>query len=356
MWEVDNETPFAAERGWARDRDGAEVWLVAVKATFDIHADGSTSVAAEQPPVLRAPEYLGEPGASSIRYEADLVPAKRRTDIVVLGHAWAPEGRPVTALDVGFRVGGVSKRLRVFGDRAWGALGPGAPASFTKMPLVYERAFGGVDRLSPDPGRDWDWRNPVGRGYAVRKDHLDGTALPNVEAPDHLIGSWSDRPPPAGFGPLASHWQPRAAHAGTCDERWLRERYPLPPEDFDERFFQYAPLDQQAPGFLTGGEAAALVNLSPGGSLRFRLPRLRLGFETRFYDGSHEFHRQRQLHGVILEPDFPRVSLVWHSALPCHFKVQKLDRTIVTLKTSLNPDRPLPATAAEDEWDGGDEQ
>lgn len=37
----------------------------------------------------------------------------------------------------------------------------------------------------------------------------------------------------------------------------------------------------------------------------------------------------------ILEPDLqsgPRVSLVWHSALPCHFKVQKLDRTIVTLK------------------------
>ena len=32
MWQVDNRTPFAAERGWVRDRNGAEIWLVAVKA------------------------------------------------------------------------------------------------------------------------------------------------------------------------------------------------------------------------------------------------------------------------------------------------------------------------------------
>jgi hypothetical protein len=30
------------------------------------------------------------------------------------------------------------------------------------------------------------------------------------------------------------------------------------------------------------------------------------------------------------------VSLVWHSALPCHFKVQKLERTVITLKTDLS--------------------
>ena len=63
------------------------------------------------------------------------------------------------------------------------------------------------------------------------------------------------------------------------------------------------------------------------------LPKVFLGFETRFYDGSREIHKERKLHTVILEPDYPRVSLVWHSALPCHFKVQKLERTIVTLKT-----------------------
>src|SRR5688572_15640824 len=73
MWQVENRTPFAADRAWVRDRNGAEVWLVAVKCTFNIETDGSTTMSREQPPVLQVPEYYGEPGKSSIKYEADLV-------------------------------------------------------------------------------------------------------------------------------------------------------------------------------------------------------------------------------------------------------------------------------------------
>jgi hypothetical protein len=347
MWLVDNRTPFAADRAWVRDRDGAEVWLVAVKATFDIGPDGALSLSDDQPPVLRLPAFHGEPGKSSIRHEADLVLCKRTTDVLVVGHAYAPHGRAVTDLDVGFRVGPVQKILKVFGDRSWGALGPGAAEPFVKMPLVYERAFGGVDTNSDQPERDWDWRNPVGCGFAVQKAHLRDVPVPNVEFPDQLVRAWDDRPAPAGFGAIASHWQPRASYAGTYDERWMKDRQPLLPDDFDERFYQCAPKDQQAPAFLVGGEPVACFNLSPVGDLRFMLPRLHLGFDTRFFDGSREIHKLRKLHTVILEPDFPRVSLVWHSALPCHFKVQKLERTIVTLKTAVNainaaaPDEPV---------------
>lgn len=336
MWQVDNRTPFAAERGWVRDRNGAEIWLVAVKCTFDIKPDGSTQVSEEQPPVLRVPEYYGEPGKSSIKYEADLIHTKKTTDILVVGHAYAPPGQAVTKLDVGVRVGPVKKILPVFGERQWGVLGPTDPEPFTKMPLVYERAFGGVDIKSAHPERDWEWRNPVGCGFAVKKAHLDGMPVPNVESADRLISSWNDRPAPAGFGAICSHWQPRASFAGTYDDKWMKTRQPLLPDDFDERFFQCAPVDQQAPQFLMGGEPVALLNLSPTGSLHFALPKLYLGFETHFYDGSREIHKTRKLHSVILEPDFPRVSLVWHSALPCHFKVQKLERTIVTLKANLS--------------------
>ena len=117
----------------------------------------------------------------------------------------------------------------------------------------------------------------------------------------------------------------------------MKTRQPLLPVDFDDRFFQCAPIDQQASQFLRGGEQVNLLNLSSTGNLRFLLPKIYLGFETRFYDGSREIHKVRKLHTVILEPDFARVSLVWHSALPCHFKVQKLERTIVTLKQDLTP-------------------
>ena len=335
MWHVDNRTPFAAERGWVRDRNGAEIWLVAVKCTFDIMPDGTTEVSAEQPPVLRVPEYHGEPGKSSIKYENDLVLTKTTTDIVVIGHAYAPGGRPTTETDVGLRVGPVQKVLQVTGDRRWDAPGISSPEPFLRMPLVYERAFGGVDARSEHPERDWDWRNPVGTGFAMSRDNLAGIALPNIEYPNEAVCAWSDRPRPAGFGPIGSHWQPRVGLAGTYDDTWMKTRQPLLPDDFDDRFFQYAPQDQQSPEFLRGGEPATLYRLTPGGELRFTLPKLFLGFETQFYDGSSETHKTRRLHSVILEPDHPRVSLVWHTALRCHGKGHKLAFTTVRLKTEL---------------------
>ncbi|MGZ8942694.1 MAG: DUF2169 family type VI secretion system accessory protein [Methylobacter sp.] len=335
MWQVDNRTPFAAERGWVRDRDGAEIWLVAVKATFDIKSDSSTEISKEQPPVLRVPEYFSDPGKSSIKYEADLILTKKTTDVLVVGHAYAPGGEPVTELDVGFRVGPVQKMLRVLGDRRWETFGASSPQLFIKMPIVYERAFGGVDPKSENPERDWEWRNPVGTGFVVSGDHADGIILPNIEYPNELMRSKNDRPPPAGFGPISTHWQPRVSYVGTYDDNWMKTRQPLMPDDFDERFFQCAPFDQQAPSFLRGGEPCVFYRLTPEGDLRFFLPKLYFGFETRFYDGSREYHKNKSLHTVILEPDFPRVSLVWHTILPCHFKTHKLERTLVTLKTEL---------------------
>src|SRR5687768_4304581 len=105
MWQIENLTPFAEAGSWVRDHEGAEVRLVAVKCTFDIHADGTTTVSADQPPPVHVAEYFGQSGKSSIRYEADLSLAKLTTDVTVVGHAYAPGGRPVTELEVGLRVG-----------------------------------------------------------------------------------------------------------------------------------------------------------------------------------------------------------------------------------------------------------
>jgi hypothetical protein len=336
MWQIDNRTPFAAEHGWTRDRDGAEIWLVAVKCTFDIYPDGTLQPSSQQPPVLRGPEYNGKPGRSSLKLESDLVMTKTTTDIIVSGQAHAPNGLPVRQLDVGFQVGPVRKMLRVFGDRIWDGSGMTPPQPFLTMPLVYERAFGGIDQHSSSPERDWEWRNPVGTGFATSLENAQGASIANIEHPNELIGSWNDHPQPAGFGPIASHWRPRADYAGTYDDRWVAQRQPLLPEDFNDLFFQCAPADQQAPAFLQGGEQVTLYRLSSFEVLNFSLPRVAIGFETHFYDGTRQKHATVRLHTIILEADFPRVSLVWHTALPCHFKVQKLDRTVVTLKAGLS--------------------
>lgn len=333
MWQLDNRTPFAAERTWVRDRDGTETWLVAVKASFDIQPDSSLVVAPAQPPVTLVPQYMGKPGFSSLRMDTDLPRTKTTTDVIVLGQAHAPGGRPVQSLDIGVGVGMTTKVLRVFGNRRWHGKRISDPEPFVAMPLNYERAFGGID---PMDDRAWDVRNPVGKGFATRAPHLDGTALPNFEDPSALIEHWDDRPEPAGLGPLSSHWHARQQWAGTCDERWQRERAPLLPEDFDDRHYQCAPPGLQAPQFLRGGEPVALMNLSPGGgNLRFVLPRLFLSFETEFFTGPGVRHEPPKLHTVILEPELARVALVWHSALACHPRVLKLKATVIGLKQDL---------------------
>ena len=336
MWALDNRTPFAAERGWARDREGAEVWIVVVKGTFLIERDGRLRVPSSQPVVSQAPKFRGDPQATSLLSDAEITLRKPTTDILLHGHAYAPRGKPLPRVDVSMRVGTLVKALTVFGDRHWhvGLVGlkPGSPAPFQKMPIVYERAFGGRDPAEPE--KQWDRRNPVGRGYAISPDRLTGWHMPNIENPAELIGSPRAHPAPAGFGPIACHWEPRVQLGGTYDQKWEEERQPLVPADFQDRFFQSAPADQQYPDYLRGGEFVQLFNLTPDGALRFRLPKITLGFETFFADGS--VHHMGRIHTLILQPDVPCFQIVWQSQLPCHSKVVELRKSRIFLKKRLS--------------------
>lgn len=338
MWMVNNQTPFAAACNWVLDKDAAKSWVVAVKATFDILPDGSTRIAEQQEDPLYGEIYAGEAGKTSIVYDGDLGGAKHRTDVVLNGFAYAPAGRTATEIMVTMRIGGLVKTLQVFGDRLWqrGVVGLAMtrPAPFASMPIVYERAFGGWDRIPKNPAdQRLEPRNPIGAGFATRDEHLVNTAVPNIEDPRQLISSWKDRPQPVGFGVVASHWMPRLKYAGTYDAAWQQERFPLLAADFDPRFFQCAPEDQQTT--LRGGEAVELTNLTPDGRLTFDLPRLWLGFETRF--GERRVDHRANLHTVILEPAIPRVITVWHTTLPvANRDVDYLDETIVFEKDAIN--------------------
>jgi hypothetical protein len=336
---LSNETPYAVERTVIADKDGSDVWVVALKGTFTIGADGKTAVADTQQAVLPFPEHFGDPLTTSLRYECDLDYTKPTTDVLVHGHAYAPKGRPTTEVDVAIRVGPVSKSLHVVGDRTWreGALGLklSEPEPFEKMPIRYERAFGGADLQSDDPKRrGWEPGNPIGTGYSLDGKPRVCQLAPNIEAGGASAGLWKPRLWPAGLGPIARHWAPRAKLAGTYDDRWEEERLPLLPKDFDERFFQCAPEDQQPPQYLRGHEEVELHNLTPDGVLRFLLPRVALRFETQMA-GEMIRHRAR-LHTVVIEPDVPRVIMVWHTSLPCRGKKLKITGTTIVEKPYLN--------------------
>lgn len=333
MLALDNRTPYSAERAVVLDKSGEKSWVVVVKGTWRVLPDGSTEPSAAPCPPLYTAEHFGEPGSSSIRCEADLIPSKPSTDVTLNAVAWAPSGRPVREITARMRVGSLEKRLRVVGDRHWerdlaGRLRMSDPVAFERMPVVYERAFGGWDRTDPDPSEQRLFPgNPIGAGFATRAEHLDGKPLPNVEVPDRPIASWDDRPPPGGFGALASYWEPRAPCAGSYDDVWMKDKFPLLPDDFDPLFYQCAPLDQRARGYLLGGEEVELENITESGSLRFVLPRVDLTFRTWF--GRARRDHVATLQSVVIEPDVPQVILTWHTTLRCHAQLDDLDTTVI---------------------------
>ena len=181
---------------------------------------------------------------------------KLRGEFLLAGCACAPGGERRQALRATVRVGDLVKALDVFGARHWetrgGFTGISDPEPFLRMPLVWGNAFGG-------PGHP---ANPAGKGLQPGADGR--VALPNLERPDQLIGSPADRPEPAGFGPRDLGHPERQRFAGTCDDRWRRERWPHFPDDLDYRCFNAAPEDQWLPDDFRGGEAIELRHFHPG--------------------------------------------------------------------------------------------
>jgi hypothetical protein len=331
MWAIDNYTPYKVLKTWGRDQDGVHEWIVCVKAIFEIKPDSQVALADEQREPLRLAEYHGEPGQSSVRYDAELVGVKPTTDIVVNGTAYAPGGRPSTQFPIGLRVGSIEKVLIVKGNRMWerGIVGmaPSAVQPVTRVPILYERAYGGYDHAAPDPQEHrLEPRNPVGCGLAPKGGKRAGDALPNFEYPNGNL----ERDGPAGFGAIDSHWSPRRELAGTYDRGWEQHRRPLLPTDWDRRSLLCSPTDQRPAEFLRGGEVVELTNLTPEGRLRFELPRVYLTFSTEI-DQSFEEHRGH-LTTVIIEPDDSRLIMVWSTSIKCGNNGDYLEETVVREK------------------------
>lgn len=185
----------------------------------------------------------------------DELKPKVKPEVLAVGWAFAPEGRKVPARSVKIEFGALTKELWVVGDRTWKNGVATEPIPFDKMPISWDRAFGGEGYAA----------NPVGRGFAPTKNEDGSTvhALPNVELPKKLVGSPKDRPAPAGFAPIDPSWPKRIAKLGTYDKRWLDTRYPDYPDDFDPSYFNTAPEDQWLETPLEGDERIVIEHMHP---------------------------------------------------------------------------------------------
>lgn len=285
-----------ASRIW-RHR-GRRLFTAIVKATCSIVHDGPMAVVKASPIVTEERHHRGNPVASLVRGSdfALLVP---RPELVIVASAYAPPGQETKQISVRLAVQRedtvlMNKRLEVVGDRrAKPGAPPPEPLPFAKMPIMYERARGGIS------ARD----NPIGVGLATDPDGL--LTLPNVNHPEK--GGVN----PAGLGPIPSAWPLRQKKRGSLS--WTNANLSPDvdvPDDFDDAYYQTAPVDQQAPE-LRGGDLIALVNMHPElPMLRSYLPAAR-GVALAQTARGDRIPLSLRIDTVHLEPDAMRAELVF---------------------------------------------
>jgi hypothetical protein len=336
--ELVNATRMSTAYTTALAADGRQSLVIVIKGTFVLpKVDEQVRLHDEQQPMVVADVFSGEPGLSAPLHEIDFAPFKPACDVLLLGSAHAPGGRPVTRMQVGLRMGAVNKVCDVVGDRHWSAGVTGIQATsaepFVTKSISYDNAFGGVDQESDDPAEhDACMANPVGRGYRkhLKAAWVDGRPLPNTEEPGHAV-EWPANPyKPMAFGPVGRGWAPRARFAGTYDQHWLDDVFPFLPKDFDERYFLAAPLDQQTP-IANGPIDIALLNFTADGRRSFVLPHFEAPVHVFPRKGERE-DLHASLDTIVLEPDQERFTMTWRVARPLRRDMFELAQVLVGRK------------------------
>lgn len=316
---VDNRTPYAFEALQLVDEEAVTQCVPCVQATFLMSPEGLIPLP-KQPPVKPGGQWRGDPAKTSMVMEPQIAFAKAGTDVVLRGHAYAPQPGATEGM-IGIRVGALQKTARVFGDRRYsgrfGMQGISAPMPFERIPIIPELAFGGWDRRDEDPTRHaFEPRNPIGRGFYTQAPDGDEAWLPNFEDPLDLITAWSDRPQPACFGFIGPEWQPRLGFAGTYDAAWSKTRKPLLPKDFDRRFFNAGSPGLVSPQPLRGDEDVVVVGCAPQQRVAFRLPEPDAPVCVVELRGRQRVPLRTRLDTVVVDMDAYTLTMLWRTCLP----------------------------------------
>ncbi len=319
-----NVSPFAAKHLVTNDGFGRETLLVVVKATFAL--TGKAELTAKQSEIVVADKYHGEPGASSIKSTGELSLFKPQADVIVNGCAY-PVRAGDRSVDAILRVAGIEKRLRVFGDRVWlktpVGYRPSDPLPFEKIPVVYERCFGGSDEsLANLP--QFCALNPVGCGFAGKRSSMqfEDLPVPNVVSPNASLQSPNTDCETVCFSAVAPHWLPRSDFAGTYDEAWRKNVMPLLPKDFDPQYYQVAPQDQILPDYIRGGEAVCIENMTASHLIEFEIPTQKPLISVNLGDDVLELTANCDT--LQVDCELGQFAMVWRARVDVHERLREL--------------------------------
>jgi hypothetical protein len=287
----------AASCGAFAWRMGTELRLtVIVKASFEIVPDAPMKLG-QQEEIIDAEVHHRNVPSQSVRLTSDLVPYLPAADVVLTGHAHAPEGTSVQALTVRlavFREALLAERvIHVYGSRA--ARG-GQIVPFERMPLVYERTFGGSG----------DRDNPFGTGVGA------SDSTPNLVDP-------SEPRKAACFAPISAAWPVRRRLLGGVQLKALKQQVPEVLAEAAFEYFHAAPPEQRIAGYLNGNEWIVLDGMHASHpSVKSRLPDAYAGARVVAPGEPVESARRVELVADMLriDADAMTCSLVWRGQLP----------------------------------------
>jgi hypothetical protein len=326
--ELVNRTPLASEvfvtsRADTPDGQRMRSAILIAKATLQVGDDGRMSLVSDDPlPVLD----------SEIETDLGVVPRDTHVpnddglvDVGAHAAAYGENGRPTTSRLVELWVGEHYRALRVTGERAWIGRGDSAlisdPEPFVRMPLTWERAFGGTHEVWIDEHTALDVShapNQLGKGFDFHRaiDSLartlgcpasfprydDHRALPNIEDPYAPITRWEDEPRP-------SCWAPMPLDLG---ERVVRTQRGEAPQ-------WRAPI---APGM-----AVHLLGCTPSGAWSFTLPALRpiARYELGTRSGEIRLHATQ----LLLLPEQRRFAITYAAGFRFRVTDDRMPRSLV---------------------------
>jgi hypothetical protein len=220
-----------------------------VKMTLSIQDDGLLTLV-DPEPIRRADEHEAGQPTGSLVGACETAPLLQRVDVLLTGHAYAPEG--ATEMTARLMLAGdggtvLDKALTVTGDRDEA----GSAQPFGRLKLGYERAFGGIGFAD----------NPLGTGFG-----------PSTSKPPNIAYPGDPQERTAGFGAIPASFPARKKLLGDTPRSALAQSVVTIPQGFDWRFFQAAPGDQQVE-VLRGNEWLMLEGFHPQKErLRGQLP------------------------------------------------------------------------------------
>lgn len=234
---------------------------------------------------------------SSLVEAGELAPFVPNAAVLLFGHACAPQGRPTPALSARLALirerNLIDKTAHIFGERAANA--PQHPRPFERVPLVYERTWGGA-------GSD---ENPVGVPPGA-------PGLPSICDPTNPSKA-------IGFGPISRQWPQRKRLLSVTDLARIESSVADLPSGFDFRYFNAAPLDQQIE-HLRGDEWIVLDGMHPTmPRVQSRLPQMRGKVGVFFMANNAISHNQVVdliADTLVIDTEKLVASVVFRGALP----------------------------------------